>query len=41
MERPMISIASGDLSPRDAYRLTISIVVPRPIAWVSTVGKEQ
>ncbi len=36
----MISIASGDLSPRDAYRLMISVVVPRPIAWVSTVGAD-
>jgi flavin reductase (DIM6/NTAB) family NADH-FMN oxidoreductase RutF len=25
-----------DLSPRERYRLTISLVVPRPIGWVST-----
>ncbi len=25
------------LSPRDAYRLMIACVIPRPIAWVSTV----
>ena len=40
MEHTMISIAPGDLSPRDAYRLMISVVVPRPIAWVSTVGAD-
>lgn len=28
------------LSPPDAYRLLISCVVPRPIAWVSTVDAE-
>jgi flavin reductase (DIM6/NTAB) family NADH-FMN oxidoreductase RutF len=35
---PTISIATGDLAPRDAYRLMVSVVVPRPIAWVSSVG---
>jgi flavin reductase (DIM6/NTAB) family NADH-FMN oxidoreductase RutF len=28
------------LHPRDAYRLLISVVVPRPIAWVSSVGSD-
>ena len=36
----MMSIAPGDLDPREAYRLMISIIVPRPIAWVSTVGAD-
>lgn len=36
----MHSIFPQDLQPRDAYRLLISIVVPRPIAWVSTVGAD-
>jgi len=29
-------IDPADLEPRDLYRLMISVVVPRPIAWVST-----
>ncbi len=29
-----------DLDPRDAYKLLIGSVVPRPIAWVSTVSRE-
>ena len=33
----MITLDPNDLDPRDAYRLLISSVVPRPIAWVSTV----
>lgn len=36
----MLSISPQDLQPRDAYRLLISIVVPRPIAWVSSVGAD-
>jgi len=35
-----MQIRSADLSPRDAYRLLIACVVPRPIAWVSTVDAE-
>jgi flavin reductase (DIM6/NTAB) family NADH-FMN oxidoreductase RutF len=35
-----ITIAPSDLNPRDAYRLMISILVPRPIAWVSTCGAD-
>src|SRR5438552_7631164 len=37
---PTASITPTDLHPRDAYRLLISIVVPRPIAWVSSVGAD-
>jgi flavin reductase (DIM6/NTAB) family NADH-FMN oxidoreductase RutF len=33
-----ISIDPTELPAREAYHLLISIVVPRPIAWVSTVG---
>lgn len=29
-----------DLSPQDAYRLVTSVVVPRPIAWVTSVGED-
>ncbi|MGD8394607.1 MAG: flavin reductase family protein [Candidatus Eiseniibacteriota bacterium] len=28
------------MSPRDVYRLMISVIVPRPIAWVSTLGAD-
>jgi flavin reductase (DIM6/NTAB) family NADH-FMN oxidoreductase RutF len=36
----MPTINPSDLHPRDAYRLLISIVVPRPIAWVSSLGAD-
>ena len=35
-----ISIVPTDLDPREAYRLLISAVVPRPIGWTSTVGAD-
>ena len=31
-------IKSEDTSPKDLYKLMIGMVVPRPIAWVSTVS---
>jgi len=34
----MHSIAIESLNPRDSYRLLTSLVVPRPIAWVSTLS---
>jgi flavin reductase (DIM6/NTAB) family NADH-FMN oxidoreductase RutF len=34
----LISIVPTDLDPREAYRLLISVVVPRPIGWTSTIG---
>lgn len=34
----MITRDLQDLPPRDTYRLLSSVVVPRPIAWVTTVG---
>jgi flavin reductase (DIM6/NTAB) family NADH-FMN oxidoreductase RutF len=40
LEDQIISIEPTQLSPRDAYRLMISIIVPRPIAWVSTIGAD-
>ena len=36
----MPTIVPSDLHPRDAYRLMISILVPRPSAWVSTQGQD-
>ncbi len=40
MNQEMISIVPTDLDPRDAYRLLISAVVPRPIGWASTIGAD-
>ena len=36
----LISLVPADLHPRDAYRLLISVVVPRPIGWASTIGAD-
>jgi flavin reductase (DIM6/NTAB) family NADH-FMN oxidoreductase RutF len=36
----MTSIVPTDLDPREAYRLLISVVVPRPIGWASTIGAD-
>ena len=33
-----MEIAAANLSPADAYKLMIGIVVPRPIAWVTTIN---
>lgn len=33
-------IDPADLHPREAYRLLASVVIPRPIAWVSTRGAD-
>jgi flavin reductase (DIM6/NTAB) family NADH-FMN oxidoreductase RutF len=30
--------AANDLSPHERYKLLISFVLPRPIAWITTVG---
>src|ERR1700729_2489813 len=30
--------AADDLAPRDRYKLLAGFVLPRPIAWVTTVG---
>jgi flavin reductase (DIM6/NTAB) family NADH-FMN oxidoreductase RutF len=37
---PMLSFTPQALGPRDAYRLLISLVVPRPIGWASTIGAD-
>jgi flavin reductase (DIM6/NTAB) family NADH-FMN oxidoreductase RutF len=34
----MVTLTPQDLPPPDAYRLLTSLVVPRPIAWVSSLG---
>ena len=36
----MISLVPDEMEPRASYRLMTSIVVPRPIAWVSTINAE-
>jgi flavin reductase (DIM6/NTAB) family NADH-FMN oxidoreductase RutF len=30
--------AASELAPRDRYKLLISFVLPRPIAWITTIG---
>ena len=35
----MLSIAAADLAAPDAYRLLVGIVVPRPIAWVTSLSR--
>jgi flavin reductase (DIM6/NTAB) family NADH-FMN oxidoreductase RutF len=37
---PTISIDPDDLEGRDPYRLLISVIIPRPIGWVSTLGSD-
>ena len=34
------AIDPGDLSPREVYALMTQVIVPRPIAWVSTISAE-
>ncbi len=36
----MLSIVPTELAPLAAYRLLISVVVPRPIGWTSTIGTD-
>ena len=36
----MTTLTPNDLPPLDAYRLLSSLVVPRPIAWLSTLGSD-
>ena len=35
-----ISITPSELPPREASRLMLSIIAPRPIAWVSSMGAD-
>lgn len=37
---PKRTIHFKDVAPLDRYRILSSLVVPRPIAWISTVSKE-
>ena len=34
----MLTLKPQELNPPDAYRLLTSLVIPRPIAWVSSIG---
>ncbi|PMP76642.1 MAG: flavin reductase family protein [Roseiflexus castenholzii] len=36
----VVSFVPEAMPPRDAYRLLISSVVPRPIGWASTIGAD-
>jgi flavin reductase (DIM6/NTAB) family NADH-FMN oxidoreductase RutF len=36
----MICIAPQNYPPREAYNLFLSALVPRPIGWISSVGKD-
>jgi flavin reductase (DIM6/NTAB) family NADH-FMN oxidoreductase RutF len=36
----LVTITPGEVSARDAYRLLVSVVVPRPIAWVSSISSQ-
>lgn len=36
----MLSFVPEAMTPRDAYRLLVSSVVPRPIGWAATVGAD-
>lgn len=40
MDIKSISMTPGELPPREASRLMLSIVAPRPIAWVSSMGAD-
>lgn len=40
MEYKSIAFGLKELEGRDSYRLMASLVTPRPIAWVSTIGVE-
>lgn len=36
----MTCIVTNQRDPREIYRLLISVVVPRPIGWISTIGAD-
>src|SRR5467141_311717 len=38
IRNPCMEYAADDLTPRDRYKLLAGFVLPRPIAWVTTVG---
>jgi len=35
-----IEVVPSTLPPREAYRIMTGLIVPRPIAWVSTIGAD-
>jgi flavin reductase (DIM6/NTAB) family NADH-FMN oxidoreductase RutF len=35
-----VKVNPAELSEAEAYKLLASVVVPRPIAWISTIGKD-
>lgn len=37
---PFLTTRPGDLSPRERYQLLTSLVVPRPIGWISSRSQE-
>lgn len=39
-EAGKIRFEMAELAPRDRYKLLSGVIVPRPIAWVTTVGPE-
>jgi flavin reductase (DIM6/NTAB) family NADH-FMN oxidoreductase RutF len=39
-ENPMLSVDPADCQPREIYKLMTGIIVPRPVALVSTVSRE-
>src|SRR5438132_2759827 len=38
--QPTRSITPDELGPREAYRLFASLVIPRPIGWVSSLSSD-
>ncbi len=36
----MVSIDPREISARDANRLFLSVIIPRPIAWISSIGTD-
>ncbi len=36
----MITLAPENMEPRDAYKIMLSVIVPRPIAWISSLGAD-
>lgn len=35
-----VDFSPDDLGPRDFYKFLTSVVIPRPIAWVSTLSAD-
>ena len=35
-----LTLVPDEMEHRDAYRLMLSVVAPRPIAWISTIGAD-